>query len=292
MNNHNNLDFDFDFTGKSRKVLLADAIREVRALRSELGGTAQKPTAREEAALRLLQQLDLEVAEFTAFPDILELKEKHFSDHGLPVPIRFKDLNKQYKFYYIHFTITLKPSEGMHFNKLKCAIEFNPDVVEGHLRPRAQMILPDRKFKQLLEVSDSLELRIGENFEFEATSPGTASVDVKAAGKLGLIAGPFTYRLKRAQLDHSSQGSEKVFWTLEGAEFFQEDHPSFIVVMQMPKEVHDVVITAALQAYHGFNVLAATLGELTNYLKKQLGTFFRKGAPVQDTQVWDITPRL
>jgi hypothetical protein len=119
-----------------------------------------------------------------------------------------------------------------------------------------------------------------------------AGVDAKLAGEIGVIAGPFRYSLKKAQLDHSPVGTEKVFWTLDGAEFFQDDDPTLIVVLQIPKAVEQVKIAAALQASHRFNLFVASLGAHIKYFSEQLANFFRKGAPAQDTHVWDITPNL
>jgi hypothetical protein len=286
-------DFDFDFSGTDRKTLLAEANQKMSAFDSVLGDTDQESTVIKTAAAHLLEQLDEEVAEFSVFPEVLSLRAEDFTKHKLAVPQRFEELSGQHQFYWIRFPITLKPAEGMHFNKLKCAVEFNPGVPEDHLRPCAQMILPDKKFRQLLELSDSLSIKIGENFEFEAAHPDVpVEVEIGAAGKLGFMVGPFKYTLKRAQLDHSGSGTEKVFWTLDGVEFFQEDDPTLIVVLRVPKGVDQVKIAGALQAYHGFNLLAATMGETISYLGKRLANFFRKGAPIQDLQEWDITPNL
>jgi hypothetical protein len=79
---------------------------------------------------------------------------------------------------------------------------------------------------------------------------------------------------------------------LAGAEFFQEDDRTFIVVLQVPKSVNEVKIAAALQAYHKPNVAAMGLGESIRYFGSRLATFFRKGAPATDTKLWDITPSL
>ena len=109
---------------------------------------------------------------------------------------------------------------------------------------------------------------------------------------MGLILGPSTYSLKKAQLDHSPTGSEKVFWRLSEADFIQKDDPSFIAILQMPKTVDRLEISAALQAYHSFSLTAASLAEAIQYFRQQLASFFRKGAPLRDTKVWDVTSSL
>ena len=290
------LGFDFDFGQQDRTALLKEAGAVLRGLGQELGG-AENASAGDlqSAATNLLQQLDAEIARFGEHPDVLHLNDKDFTAHGLPIPVQFADLERNYSFCWTRIPLVLKPLNAQPFVRLKCALEFNPGA-EAHLRPKARMILPDRKFKTLLEANDSLELRIGENFEFEPTLPklpvGTASVEAKAAAKLGFVAGPFTYRLRRAQVDHSPAGSSTVFWSLEGSEFFQENDVDLIVILQIPREVTQVKIAAAMQAYHSFRLLSATLGEAVAYLGHRLTNFFKSGAPVQDTAVWDISSDL
>jgi len=301
------LDFEFNFAETNRTNLLDEAQKTLEAIASDsvLGNRAPdgadlKPDPAVEAASRLLNQLNEETAEFSAYPDVLELKESHFVKHGLAVPVRFKDKSKTSRFFWLRFPITLAPLEDRPFHKLECAVEFNPGVTDGHLRPRAEMILPDRKFNTLLEAHQSLELRIGENFEFEAAVPpidaglarADASVDAKAAAQLGLVAGPFKYSVKKATLEHSSPGAAKVFWRMSEERFFQQDDPLFVVVMEVPKEVKEVKIAAAMQAYHSFNFWAANLSAVAEYIGERVATFFRKGAPLRDTKIWDITPRL
>jgi hypothetical protein len=293
----NELNFAFDFNAEDRSALLDEGKRTILALYSNLGpGEATRDAAAEaatEAAARLLTQLNQEVAQFSEFPEVLQLKEEHFTQHGLEVPQRFHELGEHYRFYWLYFPITLFPLENFPFAKIELAVEFNPGVAEGHLRPRAHMILPDKKFEQLLEFSNSLEVGIGEDFEFKATSGAIgADVEARLAGKLGLVAGPFKYTLKKALIEHSAVGAEKVFWRVVGAEFFQENDLTFIVVLQVPRSIENVSIAAALQAYHQANIGAMGLTQFIRFLRTQLANFFRVGSPVRDTQVWDITSRL
>ena len=275
------LAFDFDFAQQDRAALLNEASRSIRDLHGELGDAGEPSAgAAETAATRLLQQLNQEIARFGDHPDVLQLTEKDFTAHGLQVPVQFTELEHDYAFYWTRVPLVLKALEAQPFVRLKCGLEFNPGE-DAHLRPKARMILPDKKFKTLLEVNDSVEFRIGENFEFQPSLPklpvGTASIDAKAAAKLGFVAGPFTYRLRRVQVDHSPTGSATVFWSLDGSEFFQENDPEMIVVLQVPREVKQVKIAAAMQAYHSFRALSATLGEVVAYLKRRLKNFVEAG---------------
>jgi hypothetical protein len=298
------LDFEYNFGETDRAELLSSAGQTVRALTSELGAEGQTTDSAVSSASLLLQQLNEETAELGSYPDIVKLEEEHFTKHGLAVPARFKDLSERFRFYWVRFPITLAPLENRPFNKLEYAVEFNPGVSEGHLRPRAHLILPDRKIKQLLEINNSLEVQIGENFEFEvatgkidaqlgaAQAKVEAGVEAKAAAKMGFVAGPFKYTVKKAELEHSPAGTEKVFWRMSEARFFETDDPTFIVVLQVPKGVEQVKIAAAMQAYHSFNMWAASLSDVISYFGEQVANFFRKGAPIPDQKVWDISHDL
>lgn len=296
-------EFEFDFAGTPRDELLSEAHKSVRALSSELGATrGRKPDT--EVTDRLLEMLNGDVAEFSAYPEMVKLERAHFESRGLTVPAQFDALTQRHAFYWIRFPITLAAPPQLPYRKLECAIELNPDEPRPHLRPRAHSILPDRQFQTSLAIDTGVDIHIGENLEFEAGLPKVtaptpvgpasvaASVDVKAAAKMGVVAGPFTYRFRKAKLTHSPAGTEKVLWRLDGEELVSQDDPTFIIVMQLPREVDKVQIAAALQAYHGFSLAEAGLGQAIQYFTSRLANFFRAGAPAFDRRTWDVTPSL
>lgn len=310
--------FEYEFGDADRAALLGEARRTIGALRSELGdaGVAPRagvppaprapgaPDAGEQAALDLLDSFDRAVAEFGGYPDVVRLEERHFTEHGLTVPARFRELRRTHRFYWLRFPTVLRPRPGTVYDRLQCGVHFNPDVREGHLLPRAAMILPDRRFQEILAADLGGEVRIGESFEFEASTgrlerqagpasaAGAASVDAKAAAGLGLVAGPFRYSVKRALVDHTAPGAAKVLWTLAGTEFLQTDDLAPIVVLQVPDGVDRVTVAGALRAYHRFDP-AADVGQAFRYFTERLRAFLRAGAPTAAPPVvWDITPSL
>jgi hypothetical protein len=293
----------FDMGGINRQSLLAEAAEQIDLQTAHLGDRTPQP--RETKAGELLRALhDGDVAEFAAFPTLYRITEKHFLEHNRAVPVRFEQLARDCNFYWLYLPMTLFPARNWAFNRLEVAIEFNPGSAIAHTRPTAYQILPQKHFQTLLEVSDSLEIRIGENFEFIASasvppvqmgvanSQIDAGVDVKAATKMGLVVGPFEYRIKRARIDHTAPGLEKVFWRLDGAQFFQNNDVPLIVIVQVPRETQKVQITAAMQAYRFFNLASADLQQAIQDLPKALRDFFSGGIPLRDEKLWDITPRL
>jgi hypothetical protein len=296
--------FQFPISSTERSAFLEEAMRTASAYRLTLGSPqGDTLSARDAAALKLLSDLDREIVEFSGYPDIIRLEANHFSKHGLSVPPRFADLSTRYRFYWIRFPTVLKPAPGTLFHQLECGVHFNPHTSQGHLLPRAALILPDRKFQQVLSGNMGLELHIDENFEFAASArleeqpcaaraAGAAAVDLKAAANLGVVAGPFKYSWRRALVDHTAPGAERVFWKFSDASFASDDELAFVVVLQVPIEVKSLEIAGALRAYHRFNP-AAALGEVFDYLGQRLREFFIAGAPTAGVpKVWDLSKSM
>jgi hypothetical protein len=297
-------EFEFEFGDAARDELLNEAADMVRGLHGDLGGGAGAVDPDAAVTQRLLELLNGDVAEFSAYPDVVQLERSHFSDRGLAVPAQFDALTQKHRFYWVRLPVTLAAPPEEPFRKLECAIELNPDEEQPHLRPRAHSILPDRRFDTKVAVDGGVDIHIGENLEFEAGLPRlsvptpvgsasvAASVDAKVAAQAGVVVGPFKYRVRKARVTHSPAGTERVTWRLDGAEFVSEDDPTFIIVMQVPNGVENVQIAAALQAYHGFSLAEAGLAKTIHIFTSRLANFFRAGAPCFDKRLWDVSPSL
>lgn len=298
-----NLGFSFDMKDIDRSALLTEAANRLDLFGSVVLGDESSPK-KETPEGNLARALLGDVARFTGFPDVYKITDKDFLMKNLKVPVKFKELTEKYNFYWLYFPIALFPRQNWAFNRLELAIEFNPGASAAHSRPKAYEILPMKRFQTLLEVSDHLEVRLDENFEFSAKSGKLeaellgaggkldAGVDVKAAAGMGVVAGPFVYSIRKAKIEHTPTGMESVFWRLDGPEFFQENDPPIVVIAQVPIETKEVKIAAAMQAYRHFNYLSAPLQDAIKELPKALRGFFKGGLPLRDEASWDITPRL
>jgi hypothetical protein len=295
------LDFSFDMSGIDRRAILGEAAQRLDSLQGDLGPGAELTETPEGELARALRE---DVAEFSGFPVVHRIIDKDFLTKKLQVPVRFQQLTRNYNFHWLYFPIALFPQRNWAFSRLEVAVELSPEEHLPHLRPKAYHILPEQAFQTLLEMSDHLEVKLDESGEFKAKamSPELKAkylegklggyVDVKAAAGLGLVVGPFVYQLKKAKIQHTPVGMEKVFWRLDGKEFFQDNCPALVVVVQTPKETKEVKIRAAMQAYRNFSVGAAGLLQAVKELGKVLRGYFQGGVPLRDEKEWDITPRL
>ena len=290
------LNFSFDPASVNRQAILREAASLIDAGRSHLGGGAGVAPATAEGDL--VRDLMEDQATLADAPDVYRIMEKDFLDRQRPVPVRFQDLSKQFKFFWVRFPVGLMPRRNWAFNRLELKAVFNPNGAPN-TRPKGYQILPDKKFQDLLKVTDRLEVSLDEKFEFSAK----AAVDVGAAkagaaatldGGAGfkLVAGPFEYRLVKAKIDHSGTGLEWVSWRLDGAELFQENRPDLVVIVQVPRATTEFTIRAVMQVSRYFNFAAAELQEAIKALPGRIAAFFRDGAPLGDKKEYDLTEQL
>lgn len=299
---NNSLGFSFNMDGMDRDTLLNDAAERLDALAGYLGDIEEDSTPSPER--KAVEELMGDVVRFAGFPVVYKITDQDFLTRHLSIPVRFRDLTRTYNFYSVYFPIALFPRHNGSFNRLEMSVKFNPDETVQHTRPKAYQILPAKKFLTQLELRGHIEVGMDGNFEFSAQGAidqvnlgvvggqASAGIDAKLAAGTGAVIGPFVYRIKRAKIDHTAIGLEEVFWRLDGAEFFQEDDPPLIVIMQVPKETQAVNITAQLQVYRYFHFLGAELQEMIRELPRAIRDFFTGGMPIRRDASWDITPRL
>lgn len=296
------LEFSFDMEGVDRNALLSEAAERLNVLGSHMGPD-DKPEGDSPLA-SLVKELQGDAAAFAALPVVQKINDETFSRNNLQIGDRFKDLTKDNNLYCIDFPVYLHPKQGWAFNKLEVIVEFNPENVDAASRPKAIRILPEKKFETQLQGGMHLEFGLDENLDFSAKTgnlqvqagagqvSGSAGAGAKVATGVNALAGPFVYSVKKAKVEHSAIGLEKVFWRLDGAEFFQENDFPLVIVMQVPKQTKEVKIAGVMQAYRHFSFLSADLQVAVEELGRRFRNFFQAGLPIQDKQLWDITSRL
>jgi hypothetical protein len=323
------LGFSYAFEpGKGSDDLLSEARDAVRSLGTSLGveegdgspgseggyeSVSQEDQARG-AALRLLDQLRDNVAELAAAaPELLPLAAAQFAACGARPSPAIEGLARDHNFYWLRIPYTLQPRADFRFDRLEIAIELNPGDA-ALARPRILAALPSNEFATLASATSELKIGIDDGLQFSVEAGDTAPnggpnggptggpalpgntagghVAAQATGKLGFVAGPFTYRVRKAVVERGTLPSERVFWRISETEKLSEAPPELIAVIAVPVATRQLTIAAALQAYASAAVLTMTLGGFLAYLGRKLAQFFTSGAPVLSTRVWDMTPRL
>jgi hypothetical protein len=295
------LGFSVDMSNLDRAALLEDAAQQLQRLeRATLGSGG---ASEESAAAAVARELSTESAQFGPFPDVHRIVDEDFLMHGNQVPVKFEELSRDFDFFWIRFPIGLRPLRNWGFTRLEVGVDLSPDDVAGHLRPRAYQILPDKHFQTILETDGHVDVHLDGNFDLSARTPvaaaqvGPVSLTAGAGGGVGGsgglgVAGNYRYQMKKARIDHTAVGMDKVFWRLDSTRLFEEDSPEMIVVLQVPTGVEQVRIAAALQAYRRLNLLSAGFQSAVRGLPLALRNYFAGGAPIRDESEWDLSPAL
>ena len=320
------LEFSYTFDpGDTANGLLGDAHGMVRALGPEGalgpggGGAATRGAGdpARDAALRLLEQMQANVAELAEVaPELVPLAIDELAGRGGKAAPAIAALAQDHRFYWLRVPYTLQPRADYRFDRLEIAIEINPGGTALE-RPRILSALPTREFVTLASATTELRVGIDEGLQFSVAAGEPAPAEpapaepapaepappaehdaagahaaVRAGARLGLVAGPFNYRVRKAVVERGPLPSERVFWRISETELLSEAPPELIAVIAVPRATAELQIAAALQAYASGAVLTMTLGGFVAYLGSKLRQFFAAGAPVRSTRVWDLTPRL
>jgi hypothetical protein len=280
-------DLRFKMESFDRDAILGEAGEFLDARRGRLADG--RPVGETEEG-RLVRELRTDRAALGESLDGYPITDEAFLSQNKPPPVRFVELSKRFRFFWIRLPIGLMPARGWAFNRLEVQVEFLPPAVPGH-RAKAYLILPDQKFQTLAEANAELRLSINESFEFSAEGNlprvdaavvgggAEAAISAEMAGRMGFVAGPFTYRVTKAKIQHNAVGLEWVAWRLDGAEFFRESQPDFVVIAQVPAQAEELKVSAAIQAHRYFSFAASNLQTAVQQLPEALRSFFSGGLP-------------
>lgn len=288
------LNFSFA-VGSERHALLLDAATKLdnkdvnlsegeRALPTELGST-----------LRLLAE---DRAELPDHPEVYSISTAEALADGKPAFVPIEALTDRYDFYLIRFNVGLVSRLGWQFNMLEAQIEFN--VGETAMRPKAFTIFPRKEFEELLKLNGGMKVWINEKGELDAgvslptldtrhaRLKGGASVSTGANLDLGAEIPTFDWSFRKARIEHSGTGLERVFWRIRDGKFMAGDSLSLMVIAQVPRGMKKFRITAELQAYRYFNLLDASLKDAVMRLGDQVKNLFRGDLPLYQQREWHV----
>ncbi len=280
------LTFSVDLSGLDRGELLSTAARKL----DSLGGHQGRGGPPQDSIGDLARALQEDTAEFAAAPLVYRITGADFQARDGRLPEGFRQLSRDHHFYVIELPVHLFPRYGWSFDRLEVRVEFNAaDRERPELRPRAVQIFPNRQLVELARMDQDLTVSITSDLEFQAEVPAvpvgpvtaSAAAGAQAAGRLTLGIGPFQYRLRRAVIETSPPGLEKVFWRFDGTKILQDESPRLIVIAQVPTRTENVDIDAALQAYRNYNFLADRTRNTIEQLPRILAGFFKNGAPMR-----------
>ena len=278
----------------NRSALLLEAAERLDRLAGHLGETDAEP----DPYGQLLRDLAADTAEFAAYPDLRPLPAVSPSQATASSFM----LQDRFSFWWLRVPLLLFPRRNWAFNRLEVRVEFSPQEQRADLRPKVFDILPNRRFDTVMRAGAHVLLSVGADGHFSVETPEitaslppaglvSAGAGAQAQASVGAQAGfgPVQFRAVAARVDHSAEGLDKVFWRLDGAEFFQENQPELVVVLQVPHGVDTATVVGVLQAYRRFNLFPAGLQAAIRQLPEAFRVFFAQGAPLDARTIYDLT---
>lgn len=288
------LDFSGDVVADRAAVLL-DAARRIDSLTAHLGDEDSDEGEPDAGLGDLIRGFTEDRVEFAATPDVYPVPILNLPDADQTSAAWQAARQEGFSFWWIRIPLLLFPRRNWAFSRLEVRVEFNADERDPLRKPKAFDILPNRRFDTVMQAGVELTVGIGADGHFAvgAGAPGAlpigANANAEAGFKVNLGFSPMKYRVVAAKVDHTAEGLAKVFWRLDGKEFFQENPPQLIVILQVPKAAAGVDLRAVLRAYRRFNLFPAGLQSIIFELPEAMMTFFRRGAPIQAVTRYDLS---
>ncbi len=292
-----------EFVPEERPRFLREVSVTARGLPDTLGGKEQTAlgTGDADAAARqieeLMNELEQDTAEFSPRLEAIGLSRKDFTAHGIPVSPRVEALLDCSDFYLVHIPVTLFPKAGYAFVQLDCIVEFNSGQ-PAEQRPVTYQIFPEQEWQDVIRFGEGLAIGLNPDLEFRVdmkrvsaelpslSGEARAAIGAKAAGDLGLVLGPFDYRIRRAKIQTAGRGNVKARWRLDSAEYFEKEEPQLAVLLQVPRGVSRVDAIGALKAARDFRLLSANLRHVIRFVQERTRNFVESGMPKSDGKAW------
>lgn len=302
MDEQTHLGFSVDLEGIDRRALLMRAAQELDGMQDHLGG--ERGPTRETPNGALMREIaDDEVRtgfdkEGAIFP--YKYTRGDFKGAKDGVPVRFRKLSQDFNFYEMRIPFNLRTSPAWPFNFLEMQVILK---AAADFQPIAYQILPDKKFQSYIEGNARFEVGLNANFEFAVATPlfevpttvpgvgvkAGADAGAKVGGGVDVVIRPFTFRWGKMKINNDGVGTRRVFWRIDGLEFFQENDLTLLIVVQAPKTVKELIVDAQMAAARYPGSASAKLQKALKQLTHTSdASFIDDGAATRDKHAWVI----
>ncbi|NEP83368.1 MAG: hypothetical protein F6K39_37670 [Okeania sp. SIO3B3] len=106
-----------------------------------------------------------------------------------------------------------------------------------------------------------------------------------------LAFGPFSYRIRKAQIEGRGRGNIKASWKLQGTKYVDEEDVMLGVILMVPKSRNKAINgIGALEVQHDFQVLSADLLHFKKFFPTAIQQIIEGGVTISADETWkDIT---
>jgi hypothetical protein len=241
--------------------------------------------------------------------EMIQLNPRLLNDIGIQVTALIKhQMQKQFNFYYMTLTVSMRTGKGVQFKQLKCNMEFGSGESES---PIIHAIFPTSKRK------DILYGEIGMHLGGEATFEGSAELDATALLNAASIPGQvrvkvasrntvkafltipgYSFNLSQKEITAMGEGSPECYWSFEKPVLRGSAQVKFGVIFKVPKDATSATLTGLVVVEPDTRWLANSIRHVFGYLSAsdqeliQRSEEERQGKeriPIGDHEQWSLT---
>jgi hypothetical protein len=282
------------------QALLELAIDAARQWEGDLSGQ-RKGKGQAQAAFEALRRGRIELGNPQAHT--LPVRPKDFKARNLDLSPEIKQSMSGadgYAFYLVPVPVLLFPGRGAQYRLLESQMAFKG--MRGARQPAIHAIFPEQLWQTVLTWGGKLHLGLDGNLKWGAEVEQTELKIGKLGGELaGMVKNknqiasfikllPFEHTLGRMEIE-AQFSSGTAMWRLDNQKVIRgQKHVQLVVLLKVPKEIHQVQVEAAAQAEVSFDWLTAQVSHVFERLPDTIQQIIknRKGLPLQDFQTWDL----
>lgn len=252
------------------------------------------PLVAQNQAIKQLNKLEQEQALFSPKLDVLGLTETDFAQRGLESSPNLKAKMQDNDFYEVGIPVTLFPKSGWAFTRLECSLEFCPNETDRNQLPIIYEIFPDDVWAEIFRFQDSLTVGLDQDFRFRTqvedlkgkwqklSSKAQGKLSLQGGGGANLVVGPFSYRIRRAEVIARGRLAPNCRWRLDGKQYVAQEDVLLKVILMVPKSRKQPVnAVGRLKADHDFQVWSADI-----FKDYRLEALWERSRVIETTQEW------
>lgn len=238
---------------------------------------------------------------------LIRLTEETFKNSGTElIDIYKQQMRDQFDFYYMTFTVDLRPERGAQFWRLTCELDFG---TKGSKEPIIQSLFPSDKWRSVMSFGVGMDVGLGGDLEWSIGINSSqlakllpsipdnlkASVSTKDNLKAFLAVPAYGYQLGYSEIITNGEGSSLCYWCINDDNLQRIGTAKFAIVFKVPKGTDSIIVRGTVWAEPKMNWLTSTLEDVATALSERFQRLLGQGDDAAsqfargDSELWKLT---
>ncbi|MGL5082949.1 MAG: hypothetical protein ACRC8A_15805 [Microcoleaceae cyanobacterium] len=288
---------DFD----QADALLSNLLQEAEKWGGSLSGGQQRNLSA--GAVSALFQSEVRLG--NPRDNLVQLTEEIFAESGVELTDIYKQqMQSQFDFYYMTFTVDLRPQPGAQFWRLVCQLDYGP---KGDTEPIIQRLFPTDQWRSVMSFGVGMDVGLDGNLSWKGSVNSSqlegllgalpqelkASVTTNNSFKAFLAIPAYKYELGQAEILASGEGNSICDWRITAGNLHKVGTAKFGIVFKVPKGMEAIALEAKAWAEPNMNWLTADLRDVAAELSDRFKQLLKKQEAASQfargqAEVWNL----